>query len=783
MHKFLQHKQKAVEQLKILIIDDDEVDQMALKRSLHKSGLNTQTFSASSGSNGLQLLHQETFDCIFIDFKLPDMDGLDLLEQLQHLELEAPLLLVTSHGDERIAAQAIRLGAADYIPKSILTPEAISHSVRSAIRLRKAETERFKYEKSLRDAQYQLDLIISSSPMAFFSTNAAGEFLFVQGKVWEMLGLNPEELVGKSCLDVLSSFPRVLNRFKRALNGETIQSIDDLNGSFFKAHYVPIYNEFGKFVGITGFAIDITDRMNNERELTQAKELAEKSVRVKEQFLANMSHEIRTPMNGILGLTNVLQKTNLDQEQHKFLKAIQTSANNLMLIINDLLDLSKITSQQFTFENISFNLDELIQDIVDLMQVRVSERNNVLLTHHNGNVPQTLVGDPFRLKQVLLNLIGNANKFTENGDIKLLIHTLEDSNGKILLEFTVEDSGIGIAEDKLQLIFESFNQATNDTTRKYGGTGLGLSISKSLVEMQGGTIAVRSQPLAGSAFTFTLPFSAPNASETQKEVPIETQESGELELLPMSHLRILLAEDNEINQLLISTVLADWEVELDMVTNGMEALKMFKKNRYDLILMDMQMPEMDGYDATGYIRKHGGEQACIPIIALTAHATTGEVEKCLAAGADAYVSKPFEPEHLYQTIYKLTHQNGCTTTSAHAAPSIKLEPLHKLSPDRASFLNELLTLCLNSTLTAQEALASYDEKRNLQQLEHAVADLHDSIAVISAQPLLGTLEELQQAIEQHNILSIKPLIVQSMLQSKELVDLLNQELSQLHEIA
>lgn len=783
MHTFYQHKQEAPELLKILIIDDDEVDQMALKRSLLKSGLNTQTFSATSGRQGLQWLHEEMFDCIFIDFKLPDMDGLELLEQLQHLELEAPLLLVTSHGDERIAAQAIRLGAADYIPKSILTPEAISHSVRTAIRLRKAELQRFAYEKSLRNTQHQLDLIISNSPMAFFSTNAAGEFMFAQGMVWGVLGINTDDLIGKSCFEMLTRYPRVLNRFKRALKGETIQSLDDINGYFFRAHYVPIYNEHGKLVGITGFAIDITDRMNNERELTQAKELAEKSVRVKEQFLANMSHEIRTPMNGILGLTNVLQKTNLDQEQHKFLKAIQTSANNLMLIINDLLDLSKITSQQFTFENISFNLEELIQDIVDLMQVRVSERNNILLTYQDTHVPQTLIGDPFRLKQVLLNLIGNATKFTENGQIKLLVHTLEEADDKLLLEFTVEDSGIGIPEDKLQLIFESFNQATNDTTRKYGGTGLGLSISKSLVEMQGGTIAVRSQPLAGSAFTFTLPFTVPNEAEIQAEELTECSEPEELILAPLSHLRILLAEDNEINQLLISTVLADWEVELDMVMNGVEALKMFEQQHYDIILMDMQMPEMDGYDATRYIRKHGGERACIPIIALTAHATTGEVEKCLTAGADAYVSKPFEPEHLYQTIYKLTHHQDSQMTPLHAAPSIKLEPLHKLSPDRITFLNELLTLCLNSTLAAQEGLADYDEKRNLQQLEIAVADLHDSIAVITAQPLLNTLEELQLTIKQHNILAIKSLVAQSVIQCEELAELLKHELTQLHQLA
>lgn len=770
-----QHQQpahEAAELLRVLIIDDDEVDQMALKRSVRKSGLQAEVFTASTATEGLALLQQNTFDCIFTDFRLPDMDGLELVERLQQLELQAPVLLVSSQGDERVAAQAIRLGAADYIPKSLLTPETIAHSIRTAIRLRKAELERIYSEQRLRSTQYQLDLIIANSPMAFFSVNAAGEFLFAQGMVWELMDLNPEELIGQPYHEALKPYPRIVGRFRRALSGETIQSMDESNGRFFKAHYVPVQDAQGKLMGVTGFAIDVTDRIQNERELTQAKEIAERSVKVKEQFLANISHEIRTPMNGIIGLTNVLQKTELGLEQQKFLKAIQTSASNLMLIINDLLDFSKITSQQFTFEQIEFDLQELVQDIVDLMEPRATEQGNKLSTYTDVRVPLQLVGDPLRLKQVLLNLIGNAIKFTDKGEIKLLTHLTTQEEDTVMLEFTVEDTGIGIPADKLQDIFESFNQGSNHTSRKYGGTGLGLTISKKLVEMQGGTIAVRSQPALGSAFTFSLPFTL--KPEPEAQTADEVAATAEDKLGELGKLRILLAEDNEINQLLITTVLYDWNLETDAVMNGLEALNLFAQQEYDLILMDMQMPEMDGYDAIKEIRQLEGAKAQVPIIALTAHATTGEVEKCLAAGADAYVSKPFDPDLLYQTIYRLTSKSVAVPASASA--TIDLAPLYNLVDQQDALTVELLHLCQANSMAAAEQLKQQASENNLSGLILTVDDLIDSVSVVTAQPLLNSLSQLQEALKKKNILLIRQLADTIYAETLDLKNLLEKEL-------
>ncbi|MCC9167275.1 hybrid sensor histidine kinase/response regulator [Pontibacter harenae] len=637
--------------LKILIIDDDNVDQMTIKRSLRKTDLLTEVFTADTASKGIQMLQEKTFDCVFLDFKLPDMDGLELLQKVQEIEIVVPILVVTSHGDERIAANAIRLGAADYIPKNFLTPEGIYHSINSALRIHKVEQSRLEAERQFKSSQYQLEFIISNSPMSFWRTDHNGVLTYAEGKVFEMVGIDAAYVLGKHYSIGFAESPAIVQRFKSAFSGETIQSVLEYKGFYFRSHYVPILDDKQQITGITGFAFDITDSVLNERALEKAKEIAEESVRVKEQFIASVSHEIRTPMNGILGLANVLQKTTLDLHQKKYLKAIQTSADNLMVIINDLLDFSKISAKKLTFDQEELNIEELAEDTVLLLESKAQEKNNALTYSSSQSVPQTVLGDALRLKQVLLNLIGNAIKFTQDGKINLSVHMYTETEEAAFLEFKVEDTGIGIPADKLSSIFESFNQGSNDTTRKYGGTGLGLTISKDLVELQGGFISVKSQPNIGSTFTFTLPFkkqlmTAGNHS-SESEAPASTVDSI------MGSLRVLLAEDNEINQLLINTVLSDWGVTVDIANNGVEALAYYNQQSYDIILMDMQMPEMDGYEAIGKIRTSSEAGYNLPIIALTAHAAAEEIAKCLEAGANSHISKPFEPEDLHDAILTL----------------------------------------------------------------------------------------------------------------------------------
>jgi PAS domain S-box-containing protein len=390
---------------------------------------------------------------------------------------------------------------------------------------------------------------------------------------------------------------------------------------------------------------DITQHKLIQNELEQAKELAEQSVKVKEQFLANMSHEIRTPLNGIMGFARLLEDTSLSREQQEYVRVLRTSGDNLLHIINDILDLSKIASGKIEFEEISFVMRDVVNSAFVLMKSKADEKG--LSFHHSidKKIPDSVVGDPLRLNQILLNLISNSIKFTEDGRVDVQVKLLAEDRKTAVLGFTVKDTGIGIPQDKIGTIFESFTQASTNTTRKYGGTGLGLTISKQLIELQGGVIEVSSEEGVGTTFTFSLKFSKTSAHVRESTgTPAQPQDS-----INTRQLHILLAEDNPINQLLTKTVLGKWGFKLDMVENGLQVIEMMKKNNYDLVLMDLQMPEMDGYETTTYIRNKLGNKK-IPIIAMTADAMKGEAEKCMSAGMNNFISKPFEPEVLYYMI-------------------------------------------------------------------------------------------------------------------------------------
>lgn len=391
-------------------------------------------------------------------------------------------------------------------------------------------------------------------------------------------------------------------------------------------------------------------------ELIKAKKELEESMKVKEQFMANMSHEIRTPMNAIVGFTDLLLKTELTTEQKQYIDAVKTSGKNLLVIINDILDFSKIQSGKFVFEQIKFHLSQVIATISELMLPKANEKELQLLAEIDPKIPDGLIGDPMRLNQVILNLLGNAIKFTKHGTIKIKVDLLAETEEGVKLAFSVSDTGIGIPKNKLSLIFEGFTQASNQTTRKYGGTGLGLTIAKQLVELQGGTISVDSEVDHGSIFTFVLEFKKNLTPETKKKQTDETQKT---EKESLEGLKVLLVEDNILNQVLAKKVLSDWKCQVIVAENGQVAIDKLINNDVDIILMDIQMPEMDGNEATRHIRKKfTAPKSDIPIIAMTAHALAGEAEKCINAGMNDYISKPFDTKALYSKIESVLRKNN-----------------------------------------------------------------------------------------------------------------------------
>lgn len=426
----------------------------------------------------------------------------------------------------------------------------------------------------------------------------------------------------------------------------------------------------GNVLGAVVVARDTTDQKRIEKELIEARvlaemaaaiaaeaqskaeratKIAENAVKAKQQFLSNMSHEIRTPMNAIIGFTKVLLKTEMAEKQKEYLSAIKISGDALIVLINDILDLAKVDAGKMTFEQVPFKMAFSISAMLHLFETKIQEKNLDLIKEYDSRIPEVLLGDPIKLHQVIMNLVSNAVKFTTDGSITVQVRLQAENEKKATIRFSVTDTGIGIPEDRIETIFENFQQASSGTSRLYGGTGLGLAIVKQLVEPQGGTIDVKSTIGKGSTFSFVLDFDKTDAL-------IETDED-DLELdKEIKNIKVLVVEDMPLNQLLMRTVLDDFGFERDIAANGKIAIEKLEGSSYDIILMDLQMPEMNGFEATEHIRNKLNLQ--IPIIALTADVTTVDLAKCKAVGMNDYIAKPIDERALYSKIIGLVKKAG-----------------------------------------------------------------------------------------------------------------------------
>jgi two-component system CheB/CheR fusion protein len=423
-----------------------------------------------------------------------------------------------------------------------------------------------------------------------------------------------------------------------------------LEDGYFNFVYQPYLEADKSISGITIIAYEVTDHHNVKEELIASKHIAEhkthiaeEALKFKQQFLSNMSHEIRTPMNSIVGFTNVILKTELNQKQKEFIDAIKKSGESLLILINDILDLAKVDAGKMSFSSDPFSLEECISDIFKLLGVKCQEKNLEFTKKYDASIPKTLLGDSVRLRQIILNLTSNAIKFTPQGNVTISIRIVNEESKKITIEFAVSDTGIGIPDNRLGHIFYNFEQASDEISKEYGGTGLGLSIVKQLVELQGGSLFVQSKVGEGSTFGFLMDF-----SKTTETIPEETVSILNIEENKTQQIKVLVAEDIALNQMLIKLILADFGFECDIAENGKVVIAKLLEKEYDIILMDLQMPEMNGFEATDYIRNTMKLQ--IPIIALTADVTSIDIEKSKKTGMDDYISKPIDEELLYNKI-------------------------------------------------------------------------------------------------------------------------------------
>ncbi len=480
-------------------------------------------------------------------------------------------------------------------------------------------------------------------------------------------------------------------------------------------------------------------------ELVSAKDLAIESEKTKEIFLANMSHEIRTPLNAIIGLTELLNQTSISDEQKKFIQGINSSGGQLMAIVNDILDFSKIQSGKFTLEKIPFKVVSVVEEVIHSLIFKVEEKKLSIQFNHDEKIPNILLGDPFRLKQILINLMNNAIKFTPKGSI--IVNTLYVGTelGEAVIKFEIKDSGIGIPADKLDKIFDSFTQADSKTSRIYGGTGLGLAICKNLVELQSGKINVLSKEGEGSNFFFTIPYMVAKEQEIELDKNIHQN-------IQFVNTQILCVDDYPLNQILLNSVLEKMNIKVDLASNGIEAVEKIKNKKYDLIFMDIQMPLMDGMEATREIRiLTDSDKKNTPIIALTANAINGEQVKFLSAGMNGYVLKPFKQIEIFEVLKKyLPHKINTTKED---------KKLEKHESDTQGIINltslqemtggdeELVKIMLNQYLVEwpefMEEINNSMQTNNIENIKRTVHKIKPSLVYVGLNKSYEKLEVLE----------------------------------------
>jgi len=617
-------------------------------------------------------------------------------------------------------------------------------------------TNRKQAEQSLLVNEEKYRSIIANMNLGLLEVNLDEIILFANNSFCEMSGYSPEDLIGKKAAEL----------FVRGANAEIAETKNEMRKAGVSDAYeigvtnkkgeqkwwlvsgAPRYDDQDRLVGSIGIHLDITAQKNLELELLDARESAEQSAAAKEIFLANMSHEIRTPMNAIIGMGRQLQRTSLNDQQHFYLETINKAAEHLLVLINDILDISKIEAGKLNLEYIGFRPDEVINHCIQVMEHKAEEKGLKLLKENMPDKSIVFLGDPYRLTQILLNLLSNAIKFTEEGKVTVscLMQPVLDNRQLIIL--SVKDTGIGMDAEFLNSIFRKFTQEEQSTARKYGGTGLGMSISKQLTELMNGQIEVSSKKGEGSTVTLTIPFDV----GAEEDVP---QTKGKvIDSSILKEKKILLVEDNEMNRLVATTLLENYGVQMEEVFNGAEAVRALKNNFYDLVLMDVQMPVLNGLDATRIIRQEVNQ--FVPIIALTANAIKGEAEKCIKAGMNDYISKPFEEEELINAIARwlgegpesFTPSQSSVMDNKPIAPLYELNKLERIAQNNQPFILKMVTLFTRQApadVTEIEAALEKHEYNSLRSVAHRMKPSLDNMGIQSLYEVIREIELFNEA--------------------------------------
>ncbi|MFT5969990.1 MAG: PAS domain S-box-containing protein [Flavobacteriales bacterium] len=649
--------------IRVLMAEDNEVDFLAFSRYQDNQLLNFETTCVPTVSETREHLERYDYDVVVIDYLLEDGNGLEIIPHLNSI----PFVFVTGDRNIDLAVQAMKKGAYDYIVKDYNGKylKLLSKIIEAAAKQKSAQLALAQSEKKLNLLHQAMTCVDS----AIIIANKNGNIRWVNDYFTKLTGYSNLELM-ESNGEVLhpyntlgfhpiSPYYQNVYRTKRSTQFESKMFSKSGDVIYTLTTLSPVLDDDNNITSIISVDIDISKRKDFEKELLNAKMDAETAVRAKDLFLANISHEIRTPLNDIMGSTHLLADRLEDDKSQTFLKIIKESSENLLAIINDILDYNKLTQGNFTIVQHVFSLPLLLQSISDSSNLRSTEAKVDFVTNIPKTYPKHLIGDPVRIKQILNNLLSNAFKFTDKGSVTLSLDFKELNNDYLEFEFKIKDSGIGIPSDKLQKVFEKFTQIQDAYNRNFDGTGLGLSISKKLTEMMGGNISIESQLKKGTEVSLVIPLKissiAPDFENSHKILPTKILEG-------IAGIEVLLVEDNVMNQIIGQKFLQKLGTHAEVASSGSEAIQKLHNKTYDLILMDLQMPEMDGFTATQMIREKFPLPTCnIPIIAMTAHAVKGVEQQCLDKGMNDYISKPINYQSLMEKLYQVYHNRNTHT--------------------------------------------------------------------------------------------------------------------------
>ncbi len=663
------------------------------------------------------------------------VDQFQQKKQSSHLEF----LIKTKSGKNKWVEQSAQLLSDD---TGIIGFQCM---VKDITEQKQVEEELNLSEAKRKENEYRLNAIMDNSTALIYIKDLEGRYVMANHKFLNFFGLSQEQVIGKKDDDFNDA--ELATHYKRTDNQvistlEPIETEEIIHTPTGEKNLLllkfPLLSPDRVLLGVSGIATDLTEKTALLRQTTEALQKAESAHQIQEQFLANMSHEIRTPMNGIQGMTRLLLETQLSEEQKRFTHIISRSLNNLVVVVNNVLDFSTLKTGKLTLDSFAFDLQELLDEVKKYFEPALTHKELTFKLSITKEVPRFMKGDASRLKQVLTNLIGNAIKFTDNGSIHLSVSPQKQTDDKIHILFTLTDTGIGIPQDKLDTIFESFAQAEKKISSGYGGAGLGLTISKGLIELQGGSISVKSTQGKGSVFSFIIPF-----ERTKSEDLVATQSDYTEQL---SGKRILVVEDNAVNQRLIEFVLKKVNIKPDLAANGKEAIALCEKNAsYDLIIMDLQMPVMDGYETTIYLRQQ--MKLTTPIIAMTATALKEDQEKSAEVGMNDFMIKPFDFNDLYTRMTRLLLNIHVDPQPMQKAAEISEDILYNLALleelDDPAYVAEVVSFFLENAPKDIEELTHLAKESDWAAVSKKAHKIKGAAAMLQSTRLAAILANIE----------------------------------------